>query len=106
MALQGSNGDAAGHIRQFCHQLEIDGFFPEPSPSDSHPTIKVMGKMRRFMPAMVALLLAFLCSSCIVRGGLRPLRRKRDQKTGKVLDLKTATRDELNARIKRIYDSI
>jgi hypothetical protein len=65
-----------------------------------------MGKMRRLMPAMVALLLAFLCSSCIVRGGLRPLRRKRDQKTGKVLDLKSATRDELNARITRIYNSI
>ena len=62
--------------------------------------------MRRFAPATLALLLGLFCSSCIVRGGLRPLRRKRDQKTGKVLDLKTATRDELNARIARIYGSI
>ena len=62
--------------------------------------------MRRFAPATLALLLGLFCSSCIVRGGLRPLRRKRDQKTGKVLGLKTATRDELNARIARIYGSI
>ena len=62
--------------------------------------------MRRLAPATLALLLGLFCSSCIVRGGLRPLQRKRDQKTGKVLDLKTATRDELNARIARIYGSI
>ena len=65
-----------------------------------------MSDMRRFAPATLALVLGLFCGSCIVRGGLRPLRRKRDQKTGKVLDLKTATRDELNARIARIYGSI
>ena len=65
-----------------------------------------MSKIRRFAPAILALFMGLFCSSCIVRGGLRPLRRKRDQKTGKVLDLKMATRDELNARIARIYSSI
>ena len=65
-----------------------------------------MSKIRRYAPAILALLLGLFCSSCVVRGGLRPLRRKRDQKTGKVLDLKMATRDELNARIARIYSSI
>ena len=65
-----------------------------------------MSKTRRFAPAVLALILGLLCSSCIVRGGLRPIRRKSDKKTGKVLDLMTATRDELNARIARIFGAI
>jgi hypothetical protein len=63
-----------------------------------------MHQIRRYAPAIVALVLGIFCSSCLAR--VRLINRKRDQKTGKVLSLKTATRDELNARVQRIYGCI
>ncbi len=66
-----------------------------------------MGKLHRLQPVAVALLLAFLLSSC--SGMIRTPRdifRKHKRVTGTSPALKVATREELNAIIAHAFDSV
>jgi len=63
-----------------------------------------MGKLRRLQPVAVALLLAFLLSSCL--GTNRNIFRRHKLVNGTSPALKVATLEELNAIIARTYDSV
>jgi len=63
-----------------------------------------MGKLRRLQPVAVALLLAFLLTSCL--GTNRNIFRRHKLVNGTSPALKVATRDELNAIVARTYDAV
>ena len=73
-----------------------------------------MNRLPRLGPAAIALVLAFLTSSCSIKnaaiGLLRhskfPIKRRNQVVKGEAPPLLKATRDELNDRIARIYDPI
>src|SRR5580704_15467874 len=63
-----------------------------------------MGKLRRLQPVAVALLLAFVLTSCTATK--RIILRKHKPINGTATALKVASREELNAIISHTYDAI
>jgi hypothetical protein len=84
------------------HSLSIG---PNPYPSPSHLTMKSMRKLHRHAPVAGALLLASLSSSCGFLTKTRVIVRHGRPATA-AQTLLVATRDELNARIARMYGAI